>query len=342
MSKKILFAVLNWGLGHASRSIPLIKKLISEQNEIVIASDGEALVLLKKEFPSLIFEELSSYNVYYSEDSKNFDKTIFFQLNKFSKTIKNEHKQTKELILKYNINQIISDNRYGVYSKKIPSYIICHQINIQHKNSLTKKIINKIHHSLLDKFSKIWVPDFDNDNSMAGDISKYNDSLFSSKIKNKLKYIGLLSRMKKENLPKKYEICVVLSGPEPQRSILEKKLLKQLEAYSNKVAFVRGILQLENISVSNKNIEVFTLLASNELNKLMNQSELIVCRAGYSSIMDLVKLKKKAILIPTPGQTEQEYLARYFSKSILVSKCKSHLAPKGEMKNLFSEGIVEF
>lgn len=319
MPSKILYAVLNWGLGHASRSIPIINKLIELKNEIIIASDGEALVLLKKEFPNLVFEELEPYNVQYSKNAKDFDKAIFFQLSKLGKAIKKEHSQTFELIKKHSITHIISDNRYGVHDSKIPSAIICHQIDLQHKNSFVKKQINKIHFSLLNKFNTVWIPDFEGENSISGNISSLK--YINKTLKTKLKYIGIVSRMKKlEVLEKKYSICVVLSGPEPQRTILENLLLKELGFYDKKIAFIRGTNLKENKIVKRKNLDIFLLLNSKEINTVLNNSELIICRAGYSSIMDLISIKKQAILIPTPGQTEQEYLANILSnKKIFLS-----------------------
>lgn len=310
MPTKILYAVLNWGLGHASRSIPIIEFLLSKDIELVIASDGEALLLLQKEFPNLIFESLPSYNVEYAEEAKNFDKTIFFQLNKFGKAIKKENKQTEKIIKKHSITHIISDNRYGVYSENIPSTIICHQINLQHKNAFVQKQMNKVHFSILKKFDEIWVPDFENKKAIAKEISSLefkNKTIFS-----KLKYIGLLSRMKKNTSEINQQfITIILSGPEPQRTILEEKLLKEISSINELFVLVRGTENFEKEIEKTENLNVFSLLKTAEINELINQSKLVICRAGYSSIMDLLKLKKPAILIPTPGQTEQEFLAKH-------------------------------
>jgi len=307
LSKKILYGVLNWGLGHASRSIPIIQFLVSKGFELIIASDGEALELLKKEFPNLYFEKIEPYNAFYSKTKKYFDLTIFKQLNKFSKTIKKEHSQTQKLIEKHNISYIISDNRYGVYSKKIPSTIICHQINLQHKNSFIQKQMNIIHSKMLDKFNEIWVLDF-KENPICGNIS--NKIFLEKRIQNKIKYLGLISRMKKQNLAIEYKFCIVLSGPEPQRTLFENILINQTKTINDKIAFVRGTNVYKQKIKSSENIEVFDLLESKRLNEIINKSEIVVCRAGYSSIMDILKLKKQAILVPTPGQTEQEYLAK--------------------------------
>lgn len=310
MPTKILYAVLNWGLGHASRSIPVINELLSRNIELVIASDGEALLLLQKEFPNLVFEKLSPYNVQYAENAKDFDKTFFFQLPKLGAAIKSEHSQTEELVEKHQITHIISDNRYGVYHSKIPSVIICHQLTLQHKSMLSQSIMNSVHFKLLNNFQQIWVPDFENKNALAGIISSTKNKI----LKAKAKYIGTLSRMVFIEEKPKYDLAIVLSGPEPQRSILETKLYTQALSLNKKIAFVRGISKPETILKKSTEIDLFNLLTSNALNEILNQSKIVVCRAGYSSIMDLVSLGKSAILIPTPGQTEQEYLATFLNE----------------------------
>lgn len=308
-----LYAVLNWGLGHASRSIPIIKKKIAEGEKIIIASDGDALRLLQKEFPQQIFETLPAYNVHYAKRAKDFDKTFFFQLVKLGKAIKKEQERTKELIGKYNISQIISDNRYGVYHQAIDSVIICHQMNLQHQNTFVQKQMNKVHFGLLNSFHQIWIPDFQGEKALAGNISQ----TISKKLKPKIKYIGAVSRFKKEEIPLIYDKAIVLSGPEPQRTILENILAQKLKNTKQKIAFVRGISSAKNKLKLPANVEVFDLVKSKELNKILNQSQQVVCRAGYSSVMDLVCLNKKAMLIPTPGQTEQEYLAKFLQKNHL-------------------------
>ena len=312
---KILYSVLNWGLGHASRSIPILKQILQLNIDIVIASDGEALLLLQKEFPKLTFETLISYNVQYSKNEKSFDKTIFLQLTKFGKAIKKEHQQTQLLIEKHGITHLISDNRYGCYSKKLPSTVVCHQINLQHKFLLVQKQMNVIHRKMLSNFNEIWVPDFLED-SIAGNITKKPKSslILNRKFLTKIKYIGMLSRMKILKEKKLYDLCIILSGPEPQRTILEKILLKEVTENNFQTVLIRGTKNYKNKILNSANLSVYDFLKTFELTQIINQSKTVICRAGYSSIMDLIALKKQAILIPTPGQTEQEYLARFLKE----------------------------
>ena len=330
MPTKILFTVLNWGLGHASRSIPIIKHLITAKIELIIASDGDALLLLQKEFPHQIFETLPAYNIKYSKNAKDFDKTIFLQLSRLGKIIQEENLVCKKLIVKHNITHIISDNRYGCYQKNIPSAIICHQLTLQHKNFLSKKIMNEVHFKLLNKFDEIWIPDY-KENNLAGEISKTKNK----KLLQKIKHIGALSRLKNEHLEKKYDFAIILSGPEPQRTILENTLYQQTISLNKKTAFVRGVSSKENHLESTKKVKIFSLLESTQLNKILNQTEIVICRAGYSSIMDLVILNKKAIIIPTLGQTEQEYLARHLkSKNIFLSIKQEKIYLKQDLPTL--------
>lgn len=331
MSTKILYAVLNWGLGHASRSIPIINALLKQNIELIIASDGEALLLLQREFPLLTFETLPAYEIHYSANAKDFDKTIFFQLPKLTAAIKNEHEQTKNLIAKHHITHIISDNRYGVHSQELPSAIVCHQLNLQHANKLSQRIMNEIHYQLLNKFQEIWIPDFEAENALAGKIS----TKISKTIKAKIKHIGALSRFEKKQAEIIYETTILLSGPEPQRSILEEKLYSQASTLNQKIAFVRGISNPEKKLKVNKDIIVFNLLKANALNEILLQSKTIVCRAGYSSVMDLVKLQKPALLIPTPGQTEQEYLAHFLNeKGFFISQTQEAVDLKLDLENV--------
>jgi uncharacterized protein (TIGR00661 family) len=307
LPKTVLYAVLHWGLGHASRSIPIIQALLEQNHKLVIASDGEALQLLQKTFPTLLFETLPAYQIQYSKKAEYFDLKLFTQAFHIQKTIQKEHQHTLYLIKKHNISHIISDNRYGVYASSIPSVIICHQLTLQHKNLLKKQFLNFIHRSLLKPFQQIWVPDFPNMPHLAGDISFSTHKVIAQKCR----FILPQSHLSNKMVPMRYDIIIVLSGPEPQRSILEKKLYSAALTSPLRIVLVRGISKpIENLKQTEQ-LSIFNLLDSNALSNLILASKLFIGRSGYSSIMDLVYLQKKAILIPTPGQTEQMYLAKY-------------------------------
>ena len=308
MQKGILFTVLNWGLGHASRSIPIIQSLLEEDNKVTLASDGAALEMLRLEFPELPFIELPGYNVKYSKKKSGFNKRILKQIPHFLKTIDSEKKVVQGLENQFDL--IISDNRYGCFFDNKKSIFIGHQLNILFPDSkIVAAIINKVHRKKLENFQEIWIPDSP-ELKLSGKLSKGFEK--------QSKYIGLSSRMKLESIPKIYDVCVLVSGPEPQRSVLEEALLNLLAQSGLNVVFIRGLINPTK-ELKHSNFEMHSSLFGAELNKKMNQSKMVICRSGYSSIMDLVVLNKKALLIPTPGQSEQEYLAKHLKTNILFS-----------------------
>lgn len=322
--KNILIAPLNWGLGHATRCIPIILALEENGYNPVIASDGEALCLLRKEFPHLTHLELPSYKIKYAKKGKNFKRKMFLNSPKILLTLIQEHLVLKKIIKTHNIAGVISDNRFGLFNKKVPNVFITHQLNVL--SGKTTKISSKIHQSIIKKFSVCWVPDNNNEPNLSGKLGhlKNNTSI-------KIQYIGPLSRFNKVNVQKKYDYLVLLSGPEPQRTILEKKLFNLLKKIDKKVLFIRGKVSSKQESHTFDNITFFNYMTSSELELAINSSDTIIARSGYTTIMDLAKLKKKAFFIPTPGQAEQEYLAKRMKKL--------GLAPYSRQKNISLEKL---
>ena len=318
VSKKILVAPLNWGLGHATRCIPIINALLNHNFEVLIASDGVALALLQKEFPQLLTFELSSYQIKYAEKGKNFKIKMLWDSPKVLKAMAKEKKEIKKLVKDYQIDGIISDNRLGVYSKKVPCVFVTHQLNVLSGN--TTWFSSKMHQGIIKKFDECWVPDVKNKPNLTGKLGHLK------KTKLKVKYIGPLSRFQKLGAEKLYDLMILLSGPEPQRTFLEEKLLSELEGYQGKVLFVRGKIQSEQknseIIHDRCTINLVNFMQSKELEGAINSSNLILCRSGYTTVMDLAKLEKKAFFIPTPGQYEQEYLAKRLQKHGLVPYSK--------------------
>lgn len=129
-----------------------------------------------------------------------------------------------------------------------------------------------------------------------------------------IKYIGTLSRFHKKNLPQIYDVLILLSGPEPQRTLLEEQLRGALLQYKGRVLFVRGMVEKEVRSEQKNSVTFVNYLTSDALESAINQSKVVLSRSGYTTIMDLAQLGKKAFFIPTPGQYEQEYLAKYLDK----------------------------
>ncbi|MEQ3690263.1 MAG: glycosyltransferase [Flavobacterium sp.] len=312
--KKILVAPLNWGLGHATRCIPIINGLIDNGFEPVIASDGVALELLKKEFPNLVSIELPSYNIQYAEKGKNFKWKMIAQVPKIISVVQKEQKAIAEILDTNQFDGIISDNRLGVYSKKVPSVFITHQLNVL--TGSTSWLTTKLHTKYIQKFNQCWVPDVEGSPNLSGKLGHPTEL-----IKN-IKYIGPLSRLCKKPMPIAYDLMVLLSGPEPQRTILEEKIILELKNYPEKVVFIKGVVEKEQVKEQISNVTYYNFMNSQELETTFNESNFILCRSGYTTVMDLAKLNKKAFFIPTPGQYEQEYLAKKFKKEGIIPSCK--------------------
>lgn len=314
MKTKILVAPLNWGLGHATRCIPIINALIVHKFEPIIASDGVALELLKKEFPQLICLELPSYQIKYSKKGYFFKFKLLKDSPKVINAIKAEKKAIKQIIETHHVDGIISDNRLGVYSKHIPSIFITHQLQVL--SGHTTWFSSKMHQKIIKRFDECWVPDNFGSQNLSGKLGHTKTSQID------IKYIGPLSRFKKQDLEPIYDIMVLLSGPEPQRTMLEEKLYIEFEPYDGKLLFVRGVVENEQTIVQKNNMTIYNYMMGEVLEKALNESKLVISRSGYTTIMDLAKLGKKAFFIPTPGQFEQEYLAERLTEKGFVPSCK--------------------
>lgn len=308
--KKILISPLDWGLGHASRDIPIIKKLIELGHEVIIAGSGNSLLLLKTEFPQLISIYLPSFKIKYSKGKSQLLRIILSTPN-FIYRILNEKKLLNNIVKEYNIDIVISDNRYGLYNPDCLSILITHQLKIKIPKSISfvEKLLQKINYNFITKFDECWIPDYESEPNISGELAHPEN------LPTNIKYIGHLSRFEKSfndfgNI-KENDILVILSGPEPQRSILEKILIKQISEIDAKAIFVRGVNEFSNNINNIENIEFIKFADSKTISKLIKASGIIISRAGYSTIMDFIALSKEAFLIPTPGQTEQEYLAEY-------------------------------
>ena len=314
--KRILVAPLNWGLGHATRCIPLIKALQSQGHEPVIASDGIALALLEKEFPELETIALPSYDITYARKGQFFMFKMLQNSPKLINAIKAERKAIKKIIRDKQIDGIISDNRLGVYNKSIPCVFITHQLRVLSGN--TTWFSTKIHQKIIKRFNECWVPDNIGEDNLSGKLGHVEVHGIP------IKYIGPLSRFNRVERPLKYDLMVLLSGPEPQRTMLENVLLKKLKAFKGNIVFVKGVVEGASEKQTNGNMEVFNYMTSKTLEDTLNESKYILSRSGYTTVMDLAKLHKKAFFIPTPGQFEQEYLAKRLSKLGLVASCKQN------------------
>ncbi len=310
--KTVIVAPLNWGLGHATRCMPIIDALLAQGARVILASDGAALTLLRAEYPQLEAHELPAYNIRYPFASMVL--SIGIQMPKILRGCLGEYFWLKKFAQQHKIDAVISDNRFGFFHPKTHSIFMTHQVNLLIYNSLLQKIANAFNHFFIKKFDTLWIPDFENEPNLAGQLSHGRMPKKNKSYNWSVQYLGSLSRFnavfKKEEsrfLEEKYHALVVLSGPEPQRTILEEKIVAQLKNTEG-VALVRGLKNAPPLDAGK--LTTFDFLTTDKLFELMMMSDVVVCRSGYSSVMDLAALGKRAILIPTPGQTEQEYLAQ--------------------------------
>ena len=303
--KNILVCPLDWGLGHATRCVPIINELKRLGYNVIIGADKNPLAFLKQEFPDLKTVIIPGYTVSYDEQGSSFK--LFCESVRFYNFIKKEHQFLETIIEENNINIIVSDNRYGLWSKKIKSILITHQLYV--KVPIGEKIAHNKIEKLIANFDECWIPDVEGKPNLSGDLSHLKP------VKHSHCFIGPLSRFSRQIKDfdnEEIDVFAILSGPEPQRTIFEKLVLEQIENNNLKSVVVRG-LPSSNEELKNKseNLKIFNHLSTREFLEYFQKSKVVVSRAGYSSIMDLATLGKKAILVPTPGQTEQEYLAEY-------------------------------
>lgn len=335
MDKKVLVAPLNWGLGHATRCIPIINALIDKGIEPVIASDGAALALLRKEFPALQTKELPSYKIEYSKKASNFKLKLLLNSPKIAHAISAEKKAIKKLIAEDNFCGIISDNRMGVRHKSVPSVFITHQLTVL--SGKTTSVSTSLHNKYIKKFDVCWVPDMADDPNLSGELGHPKKNSIP------ITYLGPLSRFEHQIVQKRYDIMVLLSGPEPQRTLLEQKLFQEFEQSDKKIVFVRGLIEDTHKTYVKNNIVIHNYLMGKDLEDTINSSNLIISRSGYTTVMDLAKLKKKAFFIPTPGQFEQEYLAERLTNHKLVPSCNQNDFTLGKLRNLnMYKGLSSF
>ena len=310
----ILVAPLNWGLGHATRCIPIIKALQNNGYTPLLASDGVALDLLKKEFPELECYELPSLKIKYAKKGSWFKFKIILQLFRVYRCVLKEQQWIKKIGRENKIIGIISDNRLGLYHQKIPCAIISHQLKVFSGN--TTSLTTKLHQYFIAKYDECWVPDNAQRPYLSGKLGHVEATHLN------LKYIGIQSRFQFKQKPIQYDVLILLSGPEPQRSLLEKKVLSVFKNDNRKIVLVRGVVETDEKQHQAGHILTYNFLTAKNLETLILQSEIIIARSGYTTLMDLAKLNKKAFFIPTPGQSEQQYLAKRLQKYFIAPYCQ--------------------
>lgn len=300
MNNRVFYAVLNWGLGHATRSVPVIEAVIATGADVVIASNGATKAYLKDRFPHVNMLEIPDKEIKYGSGGAGIGLLKrSFQQKKINRKQAAWMRQNVEAL---GITHIISDNLYGAYHPDIPSVIITHQVGIL--SPFFKKRFDRYMAAWLSKFDAVWIPDFSESESIAGRM------LQNPFFKGKAEFIGPLSRFDKgKSAEKNIDLLAILSGPEPQRTFLERRLLKIFKKIPGNHVLVRGRMERQALEEA-ENVRTYAFLHEAELTDLILRAKMVVCRSGYSSILDLIRLEAKACLVPTPQQPEQKYLAK--------------------------------
>lgn len=342
----ILICPLNWGLGHATRCIPIIKALVSVGHNVIIAADKGPLAVLRKAFPNLECIEFPGFVPLYSKSSTQVYK-LLWSAPRAKMCFRRDHRTIENIVKKRNIDVVISDNRFGCWSRNAYSVFITHQLHIQvpHLWKWTTPFINMFNNSYIKKYDEVWIPDYEDDPSLAGKLSHpYNRS-------KKTEYLGILSRFDnnaQKDIAKTIKYLVILSGPEPQRTIFENIILKQAKDIKDKVVILRALPESCELPKDiPSNVTMYNHADDEAFVEFANSSENIICRGGYSSLMDLIRLGKSAYLVPTPGQTEQEYLAKHLCKEGYFNRCKQSdfkltkvITPEISMKERFRDNVA--
>ncbi len=308
-SNNVLLCPLDWGLGHVARIVPIIRRLQKRGYTVYVACSDKQYYFLQQEVENIEWIPCSSPKIEYRNGPlRTID--LIKLIPKIYVSVVRDRRKLKKIIKQYSFAAIISDNRYGCFHKDIPSVIITHQLSIKlpKKVKWAEDLINSGISHLIKRFSYCWVPDVVTIPNYAGDLS-FNKRLSPV-------YIGLLSRFEGKNANQTestYEVLGIVSGPEPQRTIFEQQLLTQMKSLQKPCVLVSGNVKTNLFPFQDDNVMVYPLATSDLLLNFVAQSKYIVSRSGYSTIMDLIHLKRTAVLVPTPGQTEQEYLAEYYN-----------------------------
>lgn len=304
-------------MGHATRCVPVIDHLLRENHRVILAGDGSALEFLKGHYPDLECHRFPGIRIRYPSGS-NMTLKLALQLPGIVSGIFREHMHLTRLARDCGAEVVISDNRFGLWSRKIYSVYITHQVMIKAPEKLkwAERSFYRLHRWVIRHYDECWIPDLPGDINLSGDLSHLYPAPGNGS------FIGILSRFGKPSAEMAFpemthgpDMLVLLSGPEPQRTIFESLILNDPEiVHARQVVMLRGLPGNSEPERTSKGLRLVNHLPDNELRQLILTSKLIICRPGYSTLMDLAELGRSAVLVPTPGQTEQEYLARYLSE----------------------------
>jgi uncharacterized protein (TIGR00661 family) len=305
MPARIFLAPLDWGLGHATRSVPVIRALQACGAEVELGASGAGIAFLKQEFPELPLHILPEYGITYTTSGMS-GWHLLLQTPRVMRVMSEEYRILNKLILQRGYSAVISDNRFGIRSDKVPSVCITHQLNLQTPPGFGAAA--SFNRRMLARFSEVWIPDVPGDSNLSGELSHKGKG-----VKIPQRFIGTLSRFTAATEQSQQHILALISGPEPQRTIFERLVVAQLKKLGEPAVLVRGLPGENQEAITDKNITVFNHLATEQLQLYMQNAKFIISRSGYSTLCDAAAVNCKVLAVPAPGQTEQEYLALHLS-----------------------------
>jgi UDP:flavonoid glycosyltransferase YjiC (YdhE family) len=291
--------------------IPVIDRYISGGSSVILGGSGKSGELLKEAFPLLPFLEVPSVEIKYKGKGMFPFMSLLWQLPAMIVSVYKEHQHIKKIVSQYPVDIIISDNRYGLYCKKVHCIFVTHQISpvLPLMFKWAEYFLYRILRTAIHKYNECWIPDFSGADNLTGNLSH------RFRLPHNARFIGILSRFTKifpsDALDPGYKLVIILSGPQPQLRDFTQSIIEQTGRLKCKALIITGLQH--GIPSYSRQISVVPHLGIAEFKNALLHADVIVCRAGYSGIMDLFALGKSAVLVPTPGQTEQLYLAEYLS-----------------------------
>ncbi|MFA6126645.1 MAG: glycosyltransferase [Bacteroidales bacterium] len=324
--KTILVSPLEWGLGHTVRVVPFIRKAVAEGHRVILASDGVSLDFLRFHFPGLEWVRMPFYPIRYPQNGQFFQK-LLPQVPGILRAIRKNHQQLAEIVAQFGITEILCDHRYGMYHKNVHSIFITNQLWLKAPKGwqFGERPVYRIHRMALHLYSEIWIADHPGEPNLSGLLTH------PSRLPRNAKYIGPVSRFRdvtpvSPDHPWAFEVLALVSGPEPQRSLFEDLLKERFKRQGTRALILRGLPpatpDTQPVITQDGDIQLIDHARDEQLYWYMQQAREIICRPGNSTLSDLLFLGKTALLVPTPGQTEQEYVAGHLEKQGLFEVCR--------------------
>ncbi len=319
--KRILVCPMDWGLGHASRIVPVIRLLLQAGAEPILGADNKPLHFLRQHFPNAQWIRMPGFEPEYQKRG-SLSVKMAAAIPQMMKEARKAHDLLEEIIAEQHIDAVISDNRYELWSEKVPTIFMTHQLNILLPGifSTGRPVVRKMINSFIVKHNELWIPDFENEPNLSGKLAHIKKIPLEKSF-----FIGPLSRFEGSGNThtgqnKDLDILCLLSGPEPQRTVFEEILIRQLKNSKLKSIILSGNPLKKEVKTIG-NMEICSHAEDEEMLSLIHRAKTVICRSGYTSLMDLVSLGKKAVFVPTPGQPEQEYLAKKLKDQGIFYSC---------------------